>query len=92
MGDRFVSMALPEAVKACGRQQEPIFENCGACDQRVALHCDNCRIQVTGCLCTEIDRFGENEAIKRMIDREGYEQTKERLAKAGIVIPKGFNV
>lgn len=92
MGERFESMDLPAARKACSHRQDVVFEKCGKCDRTVGLHCVSCKIQVTGCICTEVDRFGEAEAIKRIFEREGEEQAIASLKKAGIIIPKGFKL
>lgn len=86
--DRFVSMDIREANAECGvKPKAQIRDNCPKCGKPVMLHCSNCRIQVTGCLCTEVDRFGTSEALEKEIERVGYEQAVKNLRRAGFVIP-----
>jgi hypothetical protein len=54
---------------------------------QVILHCTECKIQVSGCLCTEIERFGEDEAWKRSVERYGEDMARERYRKAGLYVP-----
>lgn len=42
---------------------------------------------VHNCFCTETDRFGKNEAIKRLIDRLGLDAAKAKLQKNGFWTP-----
>lgn len=89
-GEPFAHMDLAAAQAECGRPKVIIFDICKKCDQKVGLHCDSCKIQVTGCLCTELERFGENEGIQRIFDKLGEDAARARLAKMGIVVPRGF--
>ena len=86
----FDRMDQISADKECPSRAQQVFDNCGKCTQRVALHCSTCKIQVTGCMCSEIERFGEAEAVKRAFDRLDAEQARESLSKAGIILPPGF--
>ena len=89
MSDRFESMDLAAANTQCKPKppEEMIFDNCGRCKLRVGLHCEECKIQVTGCLCTEVDRFGKDEAWLRAVDRFGEELARERMKEAGFWVP-----
>lgn len=86
---RYPSMDIMDAHKQCSRRDSFCFETCPRCEMKVGLHCDQCKIQVTGCFCTEEDRFGSSEAIKRLIDRIGFDSAKEKLQKAGFWVPPG---
>jgi hypothetical protein len=83
---------VADANKECGVRQGTHFTNCPKCQHRIALHCPNCKIQITGCLCTEIDRFGkEAEGIaiiyERMAKQVGDEEARKMLSKAGLWVP-----
>ena len=87
---RFDSGEMAEANQECGdRPEEQYVERCKKCGMKVVLHCFRCEIQVSGCLCTDVDRFGESAAIQKIIEREGIEQARIKLARAGIWIPPG---
>lgn len=67
----FPQMAMPEANRQCRPfvQEKAIKERCPVCTMQIVLHCEDCKIQVTGCLCTEEANHGEEIARQRMIDR-----------------------
>jgi hypothetical protein len=49
----------------------------------VYLHCDECQIQITGCLCTAIDRMDDRELAQFK------QQIAERRAReAGLILPE----
>lgn len=89
MTDRYPSMDIRDANNECRRRKATTFSNCPRCDMRVALHCDECKIQTSGCFCTEEDRFGSSEAIKRIIDQLGFETAKQKLLSKGFWVPPG---
>lgn len=71
-----------------GREREPArFTSCKACQSRVALHCFDCKIQITGCLCTEYSRFGQDEGWKRAVARWGEVAARQRAEMAGLWVP-----
>lgn len=88
--DRYPSMDIREANNECGvkphKQKRAV---CPKCAKSIFLHCDDCKIQVTGCICTEVDRFGNSEALERMIERVGEEQAVREMQKAGLWVPPG---
>lgn len=43
--------------------------NCPVCGCQVILHCDDCYIQVTGCLCVWEALYGEEIAREKMIEQ-----------------------
>lgn len=86
--ERYRALDMLEANRECGvRRNQQYRVDCPKCKQPVMLHCDNCKVQVTGCLCTEVDRFGSSEAMKHLIERVGYESAVERMKAAGFYIP-----
>ncbi len=87
MGERFIAMDMIEAKNECNRTDQVTFTNCPKCRYRVGLHCSDCHLQVTGCLCTEIERFGNDEAWLRSVERFGLEFAKERFRMAGLWVP-----
>lgn len=54
----FERAELRDANRDCGMQRLKPAQ-CGACGQKVLLHCDNCQLQVTGCWCTAVERARE---------------------------------
>lgn len=89
MADRFPWKDMADANAECARRDCVDFTNCPNCKLRIGLHCLDCKIQVTGCLCTEIDRFGEDETWKRAVERFGAELARQHYARAGLFVPKG---
>lgn len=86
-GSRFPSMDLGAANNECRSRDQIVFDRCGKCSGRVGLHCSDCKIQVTGCLCTEVDRFGNDETWRRAVERMGEEFAREQFRRAGLWIP-----
>lgn len=86
-------MDASEAHDQCGPKNalEMVFDRCPKCKVKVGLHCAECRIQITGCLCTEVDRFGNDEAWLRAVDRFGEELAKEHYREAGLWVPGSEN-
>ncbi len=83
-------MTQPEASKECSPYKANIFfSECERCEMKVGLHCKDCKIQVTGCFCSDEDRFGKNEAVQKLIDRMGFEEAKAKLMRNGIWVPPG---
>jgi hypothetical protein len=86
--ERFVAMEQGAAMRECSSSIESrVLAQCPACSQQVYLHCSTCKIQTTGCLCTEVDRFGNDEAWKRACERFGEEMARERYREAGLYVP-----
>lgn len=85
----FVQMAMPEANAACRPfDQESASSNvCAACEQRVILHCDRCKIQVSGCKCTLKKKIQQAEDLtpeeEQMAQAMGW-KTKSRLWTPGM--------
>lgn len=87
MSNRFTAMDLAAANKECSSRDKIYFDDCPRCEMRLGIHCRLCEIAVTGCFCTETDRFGKNEAIKRLVDRLGLDAAKAKLQKNGFWTP-----
>ena len=91
MADRFVAKEQNVANDECRSRDSFQGEKCPQCSISILLHCSDCKIQVTGCLCTEVDRFGEDEAWKRAVERFGDELARERYRAAGLWVPGSQN-
>lgn len=91
MGRRYESMTLDKANDECRSRDSMDFQNCPECKMRVGLHCSDCKVQVTGCLCTEMDRFGQDEAWRRACERFGEDLARQHYLKAGLLIPRNAN-
>lgn len=65
-------MTLDKANEECSGTYNPeraAHDQCPVCAMKIILHCGDCKIQVTGCLCTEERNHGPEIARQRMIDR-----------------------
>lgn len=85
-------MDMAQANKECRFRNMQVRNTCGKCDSPIILHCDGCKVQVTGCICTEVDRFGSQaERIKEIFDKQaemfGEEEARRRMQKAGFWVP-----
>lgn len=90
--DRYVAMDQAKANNECSARKSQSRSMCPKCESPIFLHCLNCKIQITGCTCTEIDRFGtEAEGVaqiyERMAERMGEEEARKQMRKAGLWIP-----
>lgn len=77
---RFRTMETSKAVKECGRpydRSKVKQTKCPACDMTVILHCTDCEIQITGCLCTAMERMSDEEFadFKRQIQEKKAKQS-----------------
>lgn len=75
------------ASQNCRVREQSYTTACPCCTMRVVLHCSDCKVQVTGCLCTEYARFGEDEAWKRAVARWGEDAARKRAEQAGLWVP-----
>lgn len=89
--ERFPSMDIHAADKECGKRRRLHTRVCPACKSQVMLHCDECLIQVTGCICVMVDRFGHEEALRQLTEQYGMRQAKKRLKRAGLWTPGSDN-
>lgn len=71
----------------CRNRGKQSVDTCPVCLLRVLMHCTDCKIQVGGCLCTEVERFGKDEAWQRACDQFGEELARERYRRAGLWTP-----
>lgn len=81
----FRHMDIPTADTECGRKwdkKKAVLTTCAVCEMQVYLHCSDCNIQVTGCLCVAVERMSPEELqqFKEQIKRK-------RAQEAGIVLP-----
>lgn len=86
-GDRYEAMEMAVANDQCRERDSQQRRTCPQCQLPIMLHCSTCKIQVTGCLCTEIDRFGQDEAWKRAVEMFGEELARDRYRHAGLYVP-----
>lgn len=77
-----------KANRECGvKPGQQLPSTCPRCKRRVILHCAGCEVQISGCICTEVDRFGEDEAWQRATKRWGDKLARERMGEAGFWTP-----
>lgn len=79
------------ANSECRHRDAFVKDYCGKCKMPVMLHCSECKLQVSGCLCTEVERFGQDEAWRRAIDQMGEELAREKYRRAGFYVPEVRN-
>lgn len=74
-----------KATEACGR---PYDKNaikrakCAVCEMDVMLHCADCEIQITGCLCTAVERMNQADFAQFK-----HELQLRKAKEAGIILP-----
>jgi hypothetical protein len=83
----FEQMDMAAACKECDKEPDPVFDDCPACRQRVGLHCATCKIQVTGCTCTDRARFDPEVVWEHTCVRVGERKAKEIYRANGWAIP-----
>lgn len=81
----FERMDTAQAVRKCGRafdKNKVARVKCKVCDMDVILHCTDCEIQITGCLCSAMERMSDEEfaQFKQQIERK-------RLQSKGLWLP-----
>jgi hypothetical protein len=77
----------PDADRECGKRRQYHQRKCGACKRTVMVHCDQCLIQVTGCLCTLIERMGPVEAYKTLARQVGQRDAQAAFKSFGYNLP-----
>ncbi len=88
MPDRFTFKDMREAVQECNTVRQQKGANCPTCRQKVILHCTLCKIQVTMCLCTTVEVFGNDEGFKIAVEQYGEEKARDHYRKMGLFVPK----
>ena len=80
----FKRMEMADANEICGPwdRNKAVHTKCPSCEMEVFLHCDLCKIQITGCLHSAVERMS-TEDLKRF----KAEIEKRRAREAGIVLP-----
>jgi hypothetical protein len=90
MGDPFKHMDMAGANASCGSmatRESIVFEDCQACKRRVGLHCTTCKIQVTGCICSDRARFDPITAWQSACNAFGEAAARKAYREAGFAIP-----
>lgn len=83
----FDQMDMRAANEQCDKQPDPVFDDCPVCRHRVGLHCMTCKIQVTGCTCTDRTRFDPEEAWESACRTRGEAQARKIYKANGWAIP-----
>lgn len=80
----FKRLDMEQAVEICGPwdRNRAVRSLCPACEMDVFLHCDDCKIQITGCLHSAVERMS-TEDLKRF----KAEIEKRRAREAGLILP-----
>lgn len=60
------------ANKECSTRGQAHMIDCPECSERVAVHCDKCLIQLTGCTCTDTVIHGRDYALKARATRPSH--------------------
>lgn len=79
---------ITDAAKACQQaNRAPGRAKCPVCKRTVLLHCEDCRIQVTACICTMVARMEPIEAYKKLAEQVGQTQARAQFAALGYNMP-----
>lgn len=81
----FKHMAIPEANAECKRpysRHNLVRTLCKVCEMDVMLHCSDCEIQITGCLCTAVERMTPED-----LHRFKEQVAQRRAREAGLRLP-----
>lgn len=67
----YPQMEMPKANIQCRpfSPEKAQRRSCPVCGCQIILHCDECRIQVTGCLCVWEELYGAEIAREKMIEK-----------------------
>lgn len=86
---RFPAMNIPDANEKCGKiynKNRVARTECPTCEFAVFLHCDNCKIQITGCFCTAKERMTDEDY------KEFVRQVRAKKAReSGLILPPSVN-
>lgn len=69
------------AHRECSSRGRVYFDDCEECGEKVAIHCETCRIQVNGCTCTDTVLFGRDYAVKAAALRPTQSARENRAAR-----------
>lgn len=81
----FKQTDVVQATETCGRPYDRNAARrtkCPVCDMDVFLHCGDCEIQITGCLCTAVNRMNEHDLRQFKIELQ-----KRKAKEAGLILP-----
>lgn len=78
---------VSDADRECGKRRHPHTVACGACKRSVLIHCDECRIQITACLCTLIERMEPIEAYRTLAQQVGQIEAQRQFKSFGYNLP-----
>lgn len=74
------------ACKNKWRKEAAVHTQCAVCEMDVYLHCSDCQIQITGCLCVAVGKMSDDEL------RQFKELIRRKAAKeAGLILPPSMN-
>ena len=63
-GKAFPFADISVANTQCSTRKRVYLDDCPECGEKIAVHCEACRIQVNGCTCTDTVLFGRDYAMK----------------------------
>lgn len=72
-----------DADRECGKRRQIHSRQCPVCKRTVMLHCSECLLQVTGCLCTMVERMGPVEAYKAVAMQVGQRSAQRQFKAQG---------
>lgn len=77
----------PIADRECGRPRAMHGVRCNSCGRTVIIHCDSCRIQVSGCTDTLILRMGPVDAYRQLAEQVGQKKAQREFKRLGYNMP-----
>jgi len=78
---------VADADRECNGPRALTKERCPVCKRPVMLHCSSCKIAVTGCLCTLVNRMEPIEAYKLLAVQLGQTEARKMMASMGYNMP-----
>lgn len=68
--DNYAQMDILDADRECRcvDRRELVSSKCPVCAMTILLHCNDCKIQISGCFCVEEMKQGTEKAKQKMIE------------------------
>lgn len=54
---------LTVAHRECSSRAKVYLDDCRECGEKIAIHCETCKVQVNGCTCTDTVLYGREYAV-----------------------------
>lgn len=72
---------LTVAHRECSSRARVYLDDCPECAEKIAVHCERCKVQVNGCMCTDTVLHGREYAVKNAALRPTGAASENRAAR-----------